>query len=174
MVGPKVCLSLAPELGQRYSTSYRFSGVGYSWYSCQKFSTRNAFAQSSAASKGARLAVHKLLESLDTVTMESNSAKRRKLGHLPNDSPDTTPAGASMLDLASSAGLFRPNTFLLETAELLKEVELNYDDALPGAGEILHKLKGAIESIEPQEPVPVSRRPCYHGVSALRLTGRNL
>lgn len=78
--------------------------------------------------------------------------KRRKLDHASSESARAT---APNFESATSAGIFRPSTFILETEELLHQSRLNYDRFFTGSGELLHKLKSAIESIETHEPIPV-------------------
>lgn len=76
--------------------------------------------------------------------MEPVSAKRRKLDHSIEE-----PQGA--LVAAASTGLSKSMTFILEADELLEEVKLDYGAALEGVDGFLHKIKGSIEAIKPQE-----------------------
>ncbi len=80
--------------------------------------------------------------------MESNSPKRRKLGHTPDGPTFETVASSSMGASGSSA-------FVLETDELLREVKLDYAKAFPGLDQTLRQLKDAIEGLEQYGPVPV-------------------
>ncbi|RWA12554.1 hypothetical protein EKO27_g2569 [Xylaria grammica] len=80
--------------------------------------------------------------------MESNSPKRRKLGHT-HEGP-TLESGAS-----SSMGVSGSSAFVLETDELLKEVKLDYSKAFPGLDQTLRQFKEAIESLEQYGPVPI-------------------
>lgn len=100
-----------------------------------------------------------------TTTMASNPAKRRKLGHSAGLSGSRTKNSA--LQLALSGGTSRPNTFVLETDELLKEVRLDYKTAFPKADDLLHGLKAAVEGIGPHAATPVSH---INFVSCSRLT----
>lgn len=87
-------------------------------------------------------------------TMNSNPAKRRKLGHssrLPGSKTRN-----STLQLAFSDGTSRPDSFFLEAEELLRENRLDHNTAYPQAREILERLKGAVEKIQPHEAIPVS------------------
>ncbi|KAI3339325.1 Nrap protein [Ustulina deusta] len=81
--------------------------------------------------------------------MESNSPKRRKLGHTPDGPTFETVASSSMGASGSSA-------FVLETDELLREVKLDYAKAFPGLDQTLRQLKDAIEGLEPYGPVPIN------------------
>ena len=68
-------------------------------------------------------------------------AKRRKL-----DRPDE--------NILNAAG-FSGSAFVLQIAELLKEERLDYGSDLEGIDDILHKIKGSIENIEPHAATPV-------------------
>ncbi len=84
--------------------------------------------------------------------MESNPAKRRKMGHTAGDE---LYAPRPLDAAAASAGLFRPSTFILETAELLEQSRVDYSKLLPGAEELLRRVKTAVEAVETHEPVLV-------------------
>lgn len=77
--------------------------------------------------------------------MTSSPAKRRKTGH----------GDGGLLDDAISAAVRQPTTFVLETAELLKESRFDYQKSLEGVDELLRRLKTSIEAIESHEPIPV-------------------
>ncbi|KAM7204276.1 Nrap protein [Naviculisporaceae sp. PSN 640] len=81
--------------------------------------------------------------------MEPVYAKRRKLDHSTEE-----PQGA--LVAAASTGLSKSRTFILEADELLGEVKLDYATALEGVDSFLHKIKGSIEAIKPQEPSKIN------------------
>ena len=84
--------------------------------------------------------------------MDSNPAKRRKTDHSGvGDGRSALPFDAA----AASAGLFRPSTFILETAELLEQSRVDYNKLLPGAEDILRNVKTAVESVETHGPVLV-------------------
>ncbi|KAJ9148608.1 U3 small nucleolar RNA-associated protein 22 [Pleurostoma richardsiae] len=83
--------------------------------------------------------------------MDANPSKRRKLDH---QDPAAPRDGLSLMS-ASSAGMYRPSTFILETEELLKEVRVDYGNTFAGADDLLHRIKNAIESIKPHDPIPV-------------------
>ncbi|CAK7266031.1 U3 snoRNP protein [Sporothrix epigloea] len=86
--------------------------------------------------------------------MESNPAKRRKTGHSAGSEPYATlPFDAA----AASAGLFRPSTFILETAELLEQSRVDYAKLLPDSEELLRNVKTAVESVETHGPVLISK-----------------
>jgi U3 small nucleolar RNA-associated protein 22 len=78
--------------------------------------------------------------------MTSSPAKRRKTGH----------GDGGLLDNTISAAVRQPTTFVLETAELLKESRFDYQKSLEGVDELLRRLKTSIEAIESHEPMPVS------------------
>lgn len=85
--------------------------------------------------------------------MDANPAKRRKTDH----SAAGEPYGALPFDAAAaSAGLFRPSTFILETAELLQQSRVDYGKLLPDAEELLRNVKTAVESVDTHGPVLVS------------------
>lgn len=69
--------------------------------------------------------------------MES-SPKRRKLDHAGNG-------------FASS--------FVLQTEELLQETKLDYGETFDGMDSQVHKIREAIDSIEPHDPIPVRSKP---------------
>ncbi|KAK4249989.1 Nrap protein [Corynascus novoguineensis] len=82
--------------------------------------------------------------------MDLAPAKRRKLDH----SQD----GAEMvLQSAASTGLSKSRAFVLESDELLDSVRLDYGTALDGADDLLHRIKGAIESIKPHDALPIGQ-----------------
>jgi U3 small nucleolar RNA-associated protein 22 len=84
--------------------------------------------------------------------MESSS-KRRKIGH---SSSGLRHDALIDFEARSSARVSTASTFVLQTDELLKEAKLDYGKALKGADDHLHRLKEAIDSAEPHDPVPVS------------------
>lgn len=86
------------------------------------------------------------------VKMESSPPKRRKLEH---DLGNTSGQNKNAFGAAATAGLFRPSTFILETEELLKESRVDYGKAFAKADDLLRRLKGAIESIDSHESLPV-------------------
>ena len=94
--------------------------------------------------------------------MESSS-KRRKLDH---SGSGIRHDGLIDFESRSSARLSTASTFVLQTDELLKEARLDYGKALKDVDSHLHRLKEAIESTVPHEPVPVS--PLKHIVLAVR------
>lgn len=79
--------------------------------------------------------------------MDTNPAKRRKVGH----------SNGGSFEATLTAGIQQPTAFVLETEELLREVRLDYGNAFDGADELLHTLKRSIEQIEPHGPIPVSK-----------------
>ncbi|KAK3321601.1 Nrap protein [Apodospora peruviana] len=81
--------------------------------------------------------------------MEPVSAKRRKLEH-PISSEEVA------LVAAASTGLSRSRAFILEAEELLGEVKLSYGTALQGVDDLLHRIKGSIEAIEPHETLRIT------------------
>ncbi|CAK7222225.1 U3 snoRNP protein [Sporothrix bragantina] len=83
--------------------------------------------------------------------MDSNPAKRRKTDH--SAAGEALPFDAA----AASAGLFRPSTFILETAELLQQSRVDYGKLLPNAEELLRNVKTVIESVDPHGPVLISK-----------------
>lgn len=86
--------------------------------------------------------------------METSPPKRRKL----SQSADATMLGSATLEAAaSSAGMYRPSTFILETEELLKEVKVDSSKSLAGIEELLHQVKSGVEALQGHEPVPVSK-----------------
>lgn len=60
-----------------------------------------------------------------------------------------------VLQSAASTGLSKSRAFVLESDELLDSVRLDYGTALDGADDLLHRIKGAIESIKPHDALPV-------------------
>lgn len=80
--------------------------------------------------------------------MDAAPAKRRKLGHVPDD-------GELALESAAVTGISRSRAFVLETEELLDTVRLDYGADLDGADDLLHRVKGAIEAIKAHDPLPV-------------------
>jgi hypothetical protein len=87
-----------------------------------------------------------------TVIMEPTT-KRRKTDHSPNENHEA-PIDTACLATAS--------TFTLETDELLKEVQVDYDGSFDGAVAVLNELRAAINAIEPHDPIPVREMPCPH------------
>lgn len=87
--------------------------------------------------------------------MESNPAKRRKLDHQADRPTSIDPFPSDDVSTAST-GISRPSSFALQTHELLSEVRVNHDKIFAGADDLLHRIKSAIEGIEPQAPRPVS------------------
>ncbi|ERT02730.1 hypothetical protein HMPREF1624_01031 [Sporothrix schenckii ATCC 58251] len=86
--------------------------------------------------------------------MDANPAKRRKTDH----SGAGEPYGALPFDAAAaSAGLFRPSTFILETAELLQQSRVDYGKMLPNAEELLRNVKTAVESVDTHGPMLISK-----------------
>ncbi len=81
--------------------------------------------------------------------MDEIPAKRRKL-----DRPDE-----NVLKAAGISG----SAFVLQIAELLKEERLDYGSDLEGVDDLLHKIKGSIENIEPHEATPVRCSNPHHG-----------
>ena len=79
--------------------------------------------------------------------MEPNF-KRRKTDHFPNNHRDT---------LIEMAHLPTASTFTLESDELLKEVQADYDGSFIGAVDLLKELRGVINDTEPHDPIPVRR-----------------
>ncbi|KAL2163451.1 hypothetical protein VTH06DRAFT_5509 [Thermothelomyces fergusii] len=82
--------------------------------------------------------------------MDSTPAKRRKLDHFQDDAE-------VLLQSAASTGISRSRTFVLESEELLDSVRLDYEAALDGADDLLHRIKGTIENIKPHEPLPIAQ-----------------
>jgi U3 small nucleolar RNA-associated protein 22 len=78
--------------------------------------------------------------------MES-AAKRRKLGHAGDGNFDLRDGGSSNASTASS--------FMLQAEELVGEVRMNYETAFEDADSSLHKLREAIDGVEPHGPLPV-------------------
>lgn len=106
--------------------------------------------------------------------MESSPAKRRKLDHQA-DQPGSN--GLSPSDDAPTAAtsVLPPSSFVLQTQELLAGVRVNHEKVFSGADDLLHRIKSAIEAIEPQAPTPVSNsvmdfgKPLVSSPSALLL-----
>ncbi|CAM1503781.1 Fc.00g013720.m01.CDS01 [Cosmosporella sp. VM-42] len=84
--------------------------------------------------------------------MESSS-KRRKLGH---SGSGLRHEGLIDFESRSTARVSTASTFVLQTDELLKEARLDYGKALKDVDTHLHRLKEAIESIVPHDPVPIA------------------
>jgi U3 small nucleolar RNA-associated protein 22 len=55
------------------------------------------------------------------------------------------------------ARLATASTFTLEADELLKEVQLDYDESFGDAIDLLRDLRAVIDDIEPHDPIPVWR-----------------
>ncbi|TDZ29005.1 U3 small nucleolar RNA-associated protein 22 [Colletotrichum spinosum] len=66
------------------------------------------------------------------------SPKRRKVSH------------------QGSANTATASPFVLQTDELLKEVNVDYAKTLDGADTLLHKIKSLIDEIEPHGPIPIA------------------
>ncbi|KAH6891012.1 Nrap protein [Thelonectria olida] len=84
--------------------------------------------------------------------MESSS-KRRKIGH---SSSGLRHDALIDFEARSSARVSTASTFVLQTDELLKEAKLDYGKALKGVDGYLHRLKEAIDSVDPHDPVPIA------------------
>ncbi|KAM5352067.1 hypothetical protein ACJ41O_004790 [Fusarium nematophilum] len=84
--------------------------------------------------------------------MESSS-KRRKLDH---SGSGLRHDGLIDFEARSSARVSTASTFVLQTDELLKEAKLDYGKALNGVDTHLHRLKEAIDSAVPHDPVPIA------------------
>lgn len=84
--------------------------------------------------------------------MDANPAKRRKTDH---SGPGEAYSALTFDAAAASAGLFRPSTFILETAELLQQSRVDYGKLLPNAEELLRNVKTAVESVDTHGPVLV-------------------
>ncbi|OAA54538.1 pre-rRNA processing protein utp22 [Niveomyces insectorum RCEF 264] len=87
--------------------------------------------------------------------METNPAKRRKIERpeLSGESPVLLPFDPA----AASAGLFRPSTFILETAELLQQSRVDYGKLLPDGGELLRNVKTAVEAVDTHDPILIGK-----------------
>ncbi|CCF45506.1 U3 small nucleolar RNA-associated protein [Colletotrichum higginsianum] len=70
------------------------------------------------------------------------SPKRRKVSHQGGSRTATNIATAS--------------PFVLQTDELLKEVEVDYAKALNGADALLHRIRNLIQGIESHGPIPIT------------------
>ncbi|KAK4203525.1 putative nucleolar protein 6 [Triangularia verruculosa] len=81
--------------------------------------------------------------------MDSGPAKRRKLDHSQDG------AEKALESAVSTGGVSRSRAFILEAEELLEEVRIDYKTAFEGADQLLHKIKGSIEAIKAQEPLPI-------------------
>ncbi|KAK4179379.1 putative nucleolar protein 6 [Triangularia setosa] len=81
--------------------------------------------------------------------MESGPAKRRKLDHSQDG------AEKALESALSAGGVSRSRAFILEAEELLEEARIDYKVAFEGADQLLHKIKGSIEAIKSQEPLPI-------------------
>ena len=55
-----------------------------------------------------------------------------------------------------AGGLYKSSLFKLQVDELLREVKPDYEKRFSGVKEVLHKLKGVIESIEERDALSVS------------------
>lgn len=75
--------------------------------------------------------------------MES-SPKRRKVSH----NGDTRTA-------SNSGAVATASPFILQTEELLKELEVDYSRALDGADALLKQAKDIIDSLPDQQSIPV-------------------
>jgi U3 small nucleolar RNA-associated protein 22 len=80
------------------------------------------------------------------------SAKRRKLEHA-----NSSLRYSNLIDFESrsSARISTTSTFTLQTEELLKEAKIDYGKVLKDVDTQLHRLKGIIDSIPNQGPLPV-------------------
>ncbi|KAK0625292.1 Nrap protein [Bombardia bombarda] len=85
-----------------------------------------------------------------STAMEPNHAKRRKTQH------SREGARKALGAVASSGGLSKSRAFILEADELLEEISLDYGAALEGVDDLLRRIKGSIEAIEPRESLPVT------------------
>ncbi|KAK5995751.1 U3 small nucleolar RNA-associated 22-like protein [Cladobotryum mycophilum] len=85
--------------------------------------------------------------------MES-SFKRRKIEHA-----SIGLRHGALIDFESrnSARVSTASTFVLQTDELLKEAKLDYDKAFSDVNNQLHKLKSLIDSIDPHDPILISK-----------------
>ncbi|KLU84754.1 hypothetical protein MAPG_03790 [Magnaporthiopsis poae ATCC 64411] len=85
--------------------------------------------------------------------MDSSPAKRRKI----SESGASIPNGSSALEAAaSSAGVYRPSPFILETEELLGAVKIDPSESLKGVDQLLHRIKSVVEALEPHGPLPIN------------------
>ncbi|KAJ3532365.1 hypothetical protein NM208_g8472 [Fusarium decemcellulare] len=82
-----------------------------------------------------------------------SSSKRRKLDH---SGAGLRHDGLIDFEARSSARVSTASTFVLQTDELLKEAKLDYSKALKGVDTHLHRLKEAIDSATPHDPVPIA------------------
>jgi hypothetical protein len=80
--------------------------------------------------------------------MDSNSSKRRKLGHK-GAMPQAPGALGHNLDAASSA------MFQLQVAELLEEVKIDYGSTFDHAEDKLKELHGIVQDIDTHGPISV-------------------
>ncbi|KAF7542819.1 hypothetical protein G7Z17_g11250 [Cylindrodendrum hubeiense] len=79
--------------------------------------------------------------------------KRRKLDH---SRPGLRHDALIDFESRSSARVSTASTFVLQTDELLKEAKIDYGKALKGVDDHLHRLKEAIDSAAPHDPVPIT------------------
>jgi U3 small nucleolar RNA-associated protein 22 len=56
-----------------------------------------------------------------------------------------------------AGGLYKSSLFKLQVDELLREVQLKYEKRFNGVNDILHRLKGLIETIEERDYLSVSQ-----------------
>jgi U3 small nucleolar RNA-associated protein 22 len=90
---------------------------------------------------------------------DSSPAKRRKLDHFDGDLFVSTYSNSAQHGTA----------FSLQTAELLEETKLDQGEVFGGADDLLRRLKGSVEAIEPHEEIPVRlHKQVYHVHSRLR------
>lgn len=83
--------------------------------------------------------------------MES-SAKRRKV-----DNGSLGLRHDALIDFESrdTTRVSTASPFILKTDELLKQTSIDYKTRFKGADELLHNIKGIIDTIEPHEPLLV-------------------
>lgn len=98
------------------------------------------------------------------INMDTNPAKRRKVGH--HESRGPVADGSAALDAIAQAGTPRSSTFVLQTQELLREVRLDYNKTFAGADELLHRIKSTLEATKAHDPTPVSPPPQPSGLMA--------
>ncbi|TQS32907.1 hypothetical protein Golomagni_06764 [Golovinomyces magnicellulatus] len=84
--------------------------------------------------------------------MESHS-KRRKVDHGGSGLHQN-----ALIDFESrnSARVSSSSTFMLQTDELLKQTKIDTGSTFKDVNGQLHKLKGLIDAIEPQNPIPIA------------------
>jgi U3 small nucleolar RNA-associated protein 22 len=93
---------------------------------------------------------------------EGNSPREQAVGNTSEEPPaplkQTRTKRAQDDDDAAlyAGGLYKSSFFKLQVDELLREVKPNYEKRFSGVKEVLHKLKGLIESIEERDALSVS------------------